>query len=135
MAIKMTTKLFSELGISPEILKGIDRLGFEQASPIQADAIPVLMSGKDVVFLYLSNDDDEADRKWREYVQLNGITGEHVRMSNERIEKIWKELLPGEEARKYPTYFIFDRDGRVVVKEAKRPSDGEALYAQLSGLL
>src|SRR5688500_2556338 len=45
----MTTKLFSELGISPEILKGIDRLGFEQASPIQADAIPVLMSGKDVV--------------------------------------------------------------------------------------
>lgn len=93
------------------------------------------MSGKDVVFLYLSNDDDEADRKWREYVQLNGITGEHVRMSNERIEKIWKELLPGEEARKYPTYFIFDRDGRVAVKEAKRPSDGEALYAQLSGLL
>src|SRR5688572_28326929 len=45
----MTTKLFSELGISPEILKGIDRLGFEQASPIQADAIPVLMSGKAVV--------------------------------------------------------------------------------------
>src|SRR5688572_22419602 len=45
----MTTKLFSELGISPEILKGIDRMGFEQASPIQAEAIPVLMSGKDAV--------------------------------------------------------------------------------------
>lgn len=45
----MTPKLFSELGLSPEILKAIDKLGFEQASPIQADAIPVLLSGKDVV--------------------------------------------------------------------------------------
>jgi len=45
----MTPKLFSELGISPELLKAVAKLGFEQASPIQADAIPVLMSGKDVV--------------------------------------------------------------------------------------
>lgn len=45
----MTTKLFSELGISPELLKAVDKLGFEQASPIQAEAIPVLMQGHDVV--------------------------------------------------------------------------------------
>jgi ATP-dependent RNA helicase DeaD len=45
----MTTKLFSELGISAEVLKAIDKLGFEQAAPIQAETIPLLMSGKDVV--------------------------------------------------------------------------------------
>ena len=45
----MTPKLFSELGLSPETLKAIDKLGFEQASPIQAAAIPVLMQGKDIV--------------------------------------------------------------------------------------
>ncbi len=45
----MTTRLFSELGISAEVLKAIDKLGFEQASPIQAEAIPVLMAGRDVV--------------------------------------------------------------------------------------
>ncbi|HAV64822.1 MAG TPA: DEAD/DEAH box helicase [Verrucomicrobiales bacterium] len=45
----MTPKLFSELGLSPELLKAIDKLGFEQASPIQAEAIPVLLSGKDIV--------------------------------------------------------------------------------------
>ena len=44
----MTTKLFSELGLSSELLKAIDKLGFEQAAPIQAAAIPVLMAGKDV---------------------------------------------------------------------------------------
>jgi ATP-dependent RNA helicase DeaD len=45
----MTTKLFSELNLSPELLKAIDKLGFEQASPIQAEAIPVLMQGRDIV--------------------------------------------------------------------------------------
>jgi ATP-dependent RNA helicase DeaD len=45
----MSTKLFSELGLSEEILKAVQRLGFEQASPIQAEAIPVLMTGQDIV--------------------------------------------------------------------------------------
>jgi ATP-dependent RNA helicase DeaD len=45
----MTPKLFSELGLSPELLKAIDKLGFEQASPIQAASIPVLLAGKDIV--------------------------------------------------------------------------------------
>ena len=45
----MTTKLFAELGISADLLKAIDKLGFEQASPIQAEAIPILMTGRDVV--------------------------------------------------------------------------------------
>jgi ATP-dependent RNA helicase DeaD len=45
----MTPKLFSELGLSPELLKAIAQLGFEQAAPIQAEAIPILMGGGDVV--------------------------------------------------------------------------------------
>jgi ATP-dependent RNA helicase DeaD len=45
----MSHKLFSELGLSAELLKAIDKLGFEQAAPIQAEAIPALMSGWDVV--------------------------------------------------------------------------------------
>lgn len=45
----MSSKLFSELGLSEELLKAIDKLGFEKASPIQAEAIPVLMAGRDVV--------------------------------------------------------------------------------------
>lgn len=45
----MNSKLFSELGLSPELLKAVDHLGFELASPIQAAAIPVLLAGTDVV--------------------------------------------------------------------------------------
>src|SRR5689334_25437047 len=45
----MTSKSFSELGLSADVLKAIDKLGFEQAAPIQAEAIPVLLQGSDVV--------------------------------------------------------------------------------------
>ncbi len=45
----MTQKLFSELGLSPEVQKAVERMGFEQASPIQAEAIPRLLEGRDVI--------------------------------------------------------------------------------------
>lgn len=45
----MTPKLFTELGLSEELLKAIDKLGFEQAAPIQAEAIPLLLQGRDIV--------------------------------------------------------------------------------------
>ncbi|MBL9173129.1 MAG: DEAD/DEAH box helicase, partial [Verrucomicrobiales bacterium] len=45
----MTPRLFSELGLSPESLKAVARLGFEQAAPIQAEAIPRILAGRDVV--------------------------------------------------------------------------------------
>lgn len=40
---------FAALGLSPAILKAVEALGFEQPSPIQAAAIPVLLAGHDVV--------------------------------------------------------------------------------------
>ena len=45
----MTSKLFSELGLSEALLKAVDKLGFEKPAPIQAAAIPLLMAGRDVV--------------------------------------------------------------------------------------
>ena len=45
----MQKKPFAELGLSPELLKAVARLGFEEASPIQSAAIPVLLTGKDVI--------------------------------------------------------------------------------------
>ncbi|HEX2101639.1 MAG TPA: DEAD/DEAH box helicase, partial [Candidatus Synoicihabitans sp.] len=40
---------FAELGLSPELLKAIDKMGFEEASPIQTAVIPVIQTGRDVV--------------------------------------------------------------------------------------
>ncbi|KIL52195.1 DEAD/DEAH box helicase [Jeotgalibacillus soli] len=41
--------LFSELPISPAILKSIKRMGFEEATPIQAGTIPLSVEGRDII--------------------------------------------------------------------------------------
>ena len=40
---------FSELGLSSDVLKAIEELGFEEATPIQTATIPLLMSRRDVL--------------------------------------------------------------------------------------
>jgi ATP-dependent RNA helicase DeaD len=45
----MEKRPFAELGLSPEILKAVDKMGFEEASPIQTAVIPFGMAGRDVV--------------------------------------------------------------------------------------
>ncbi len=40
---------FSELGLDADILKAIKRSGFEEATPIQEQTIPLVLAGKDVI--------------------------------------------------------------------------------------
>lgn len=47
--INTTVLSFSEFGLSPEILDGIRDMGYSQATPIQQQAIPVVLDGKDIV--------------------------------------------------------------------------------------
>ena len=42
---------FEELGLPDDVLGAVKKVGFEQPSPIQAETIPVLMDGNDVVGL------------------------------------------------------------------------------------
>jgi ATP-dependent RNA helicase DeaD len=45
----MEKRLFTELGLSPELLKAVEKMGFEEASPIQTAVIPTILAGRDVV--------------------------------------------------------------------------------------
>jgi ATP-dependent RNA helicase DeaD len=45
----MNKPTFSDLNLSPEILKAVAALGYEEASPIQAATIPILLEGRDLV--------------------------------------------------------------------------------------
>src|SRR5665648_254193 len=43
---KLSSMLFEKMGLSPQILKGIEELGFETATPIQEKVIPYLLEKK-----------------------------------------------------------------------------------------
>jgi len=40
---------FDELGLNAKLLRGIEEMGFEEATPIQEQAIPMVLSGVDVI--------------------------------------------------------------------------------------
>ena len=42
---------FASLGLSADLLKAVAQLGFEETSPIQSAAIPLIIAGIDVVRL------------------------------------------------------------------------------------
>ncbi|MBR2682434.1 MAG: DEAD/DEAH box helicase [Atopobiaceae bacterium] len=43
------TTTFAELGLNEQILAGVDALGFTEPTPVQAQAIPFVLEGRDVV--------------------------------------------------------------------------------------
>ncbi|MBR7148536.1 MAG: DEAD/DEAH box helicase, partial [Firmicutes bacterium] len=45
----MERLIFKELPLSEEVLKALDKMGFEEATPIQSLAIPPILEGKDVI--------------------------------------------------------------------------------------
>ena len=49
MRIKMERTKFEELELNSSILRAVEEMGFEEMSPIQAKAIPIILEGKDAV--------------------------------------------------------------------------------------
>src|SRR6187200_3706542 len=45
----MSATSFSELGLRPEILRAVTETGYTSPTPIQSQAIPVILGGKDVM--------------------------------------------------------------------------------------
>ncbi|GAB2684650.1 hypothetical protein GCM10027037_02340 [Mucilaginibacter koreensis] len=93
-------------------------------------------AGKDVAFVYLDMDEDNKDAHWREFLKVNGLTGLHLRKSRANIAKFWDELHSSKDKQQlYPTYFIFDKNGKLVQEDAKRPSEEAVLYRQIEQYL
>lgn len=40
---------FPQLALSPQILQALQDMGFEEATPIQAESIPLILEGRDVL--------------------------------------------------------------------------------------
>ncbi|MFC5430403.1 DEAD/DEAH box helicase [Paraburkholderia denitrificans] len=47
--VKPTTATFDQFGLAPQILKAIEQQGYTTPTPIQAQAIPVVLTGRDVM--------------------------------------------------------------------------------------
>lgn len=96
---------------------------FDKSAPIKK-----FLKQNDMEILYLARESDQMDTAWRNAILEFGLTGNHIRMSDELMEDLGSRgYLP----RGYPAYMIVDKDGKVVVKNAKRPSSGAELEKEI----
>jgi thiol-disulfide isomerase/thioredoxin len=73
-------------------------------------------AGKDVVFLYLSQDEEE--ERWRQAISKHDIKGEHILMNRELFL-----ILSGEyNISQIPRYMVVDKRGNMVNSDATTPS-------------
>lgn len=89
-----------------------------------------------IVFLYLATEQEIHQERWKEFILYHKMKGYHLVKTDKGTEPFWIDLLHTENVpRLYPTYAIFDRNGKLVTASAPRPSDGEKLYRQLEEVL
>ncbi len=88
------------------------------------------LKDRDVAFVYLCSS-SSPEKKWEEFIKQMKLTGDHYYVNRDA----WNELGGMFGISGIPHYVLIDRDGKVVSKNAKRPSNGEALIMEIEKLL
>ena len=92
---------------------------------------------EDVAFLYLCIDNHPgAEYRWKKRIKDYNIQGHHVLLTEEQFNATYYQVVCQVDPVKYiPRYFISDRGGKVIVHQARRPSENRALYSQIDSTL
>lgn len=90
-----------------------------------APAVKEALKGRDVVFLYLAN--NTSDASWKQIIKEYGCVGPqtvHYNLPAEQQEAVERLLL---HQGTYPSYGLFDKNGKLVTKNAPRPGEKDQL--------
>lgn len=88
-----------------------------------------------VDFLYIAFEHKTNPEKyWKEMVQFYDLKGRHLLMGK-ALERYFRDLYKDTNTFSFPSYLLFDKNGKLVTKKAKRPSERENLYAEIEKLL
>jgi len=92
-----------------------------------------LLTGRNIKILYLSIDNDQADKRWKELIKYYKLPGLHAR-TNKLLYKDLFRLLAENHELAIPRYLLIDKNGTIVNNNAERPSDTGKLHLQISSL-
>jgi len=98
-------------------------------------ALKTQFKNDDVVFLNIAAEPDKNDEVWRDFILINNMTGDHIRRTEEQMQTLWNEFGIRDKEQYFPHYLIIDKNSNITNNNAKKPSDGEELYAQIKTAL
>jgi thiol-disulfide isomerase/thioredoxin len=92
--------------------------------------------GKNMEKLFISIDKDDKDKEWQDAIAFYELGGHHIRASQALLSDIRSRFAVDDQGSlTIPRYLIVDKTGKVVVPDAKRPSEREGLYEQIEAFL
>lgn len=88
--------------------------------------------GKNITFISISFDDDEANDKWKKFVDEHELSGVQVRIDSSNKEIFSKSF----NIQQIPRFIILDKEGKIIDANAPRPSEDaiRKVLGQLEGL-
>lgn len=98
------------------------------------------LRGKPVAYLYLARETSHqnSEQRWKNAIKKYNLQGWHLYMSNQLEEQVWNTILTKQKDKTtaaYPRYLLLDKSGHFVSFDAKRPSTGKDIVAQIEALL
>ncbi len=98
-------------------------------------ALEVATQNKAVELLYLSIDRTNYKGKWLKTIKKYGLSGHHIIASRELQKDMWKAIHDQEARLSIPYYFISDQTGRILLKDAPKPSQRDTLKKRLEEVI
>lgn len=90
---------------------------------------------QNISLLYLTVDNLKAIKKWEDFIVENKIVGNHYFPDDAFKENLKKKLEVEGLNIPVPRYLLFNSNGQLILRNAKRPSQKEELYEEISNAL
>lgn len=94
-----------------------------------------LIQNQSVELLYMSIDRANYQRKWLRTIKKYGLSGHHIIANRALQQDMWKTIHEQEARLSIPYYFVSDQMGRILLKDAPKPSQGDTLKTKLEEVI
>ena len=99
---------------------------FQYAKPLEE-----FLKKNQIELLYISIDQDRMETNWKNSIKIFDLLGWHIRVPRD----VQVDMDKNHGIYLYPNYMLIDKEGNILLKKAKKPSEKEELYQQISKAL
>jgi len=106
-----------------------------KAEFVYNDSLRLFFRPRGVELLYISLDDAKAEDRWKDMIKYYDLQGYHIRVSNDALFNDIRKIFGTKKGGLAIPRYALIKDGKLVLENAKHPSDKEGLYKQLQAYL
>ena len=98
------------------------------------DKLQTLLKKNNIQVVYISNDQDDREKLWKNLISFYNLEGYHIRTSKE-LDADLRRIFNPNSGMAIPWYIIIDENGNIVKEHASKPSEIDKLEEEIKKLL